>query len=123
MIDWLPAAVTAASPFLLAVFAWITKRGLEQKTYEETALDRRLAQQRDDFNSVIAPLQASVTELRNANARLGERVDDLDNRLDLAEADKRELVYDFRRTLDHFETIYNDPGPRRGARVTELLGR
>ena len=67
-------------------------------------------------------MQETVKRLQTNNDALTKRVDDMDARLDAAEGDKRELVYDFRRTLDHLDREYKDPGPRRGARVNELLG-
>lgn len=114
--------VAALSPFLVAVFTWLTRRGLEARAAEETTLDKRLAQQRDDFKAVVDPLKDSVARLRADNDTLTLRVNDLDARLDEAEGDNRELVFDFRRTLDHLDREYSDPGPRRGARVNELLG-
>lgn len=114
--------VVSISPIFLGVFTWITRRGLEVKAAEETTLDKRLAQQRDDFNAVVNPLKDSIARLREDNNNLTERVNDLDKRLDDAEGDNRDLVYDFKRTLDHLDREYKDPGPRRGARVNELLG-
>ena len=116
------AVVAACSPIILAVFTWLTRRGLETRAAEETTLDKRLEQQRNDFNAVIVPMQETVKRLQTNNDALTKRVDDMDARLDAAEGDKRELVYDFRRTLDHLDREYKDPGPRRGARVNELLG-
>ena len=68
------------------------------------------------------PLKDSVARLRADNDKLTERVNHLDDRLDEAEGDNRELVFDFRRTLDHLDRNYNDPGPQRTTRVNELLG-
>lgn len=116
------AVVAACSPIILGVFTWLTRRGLETRAAEETTLDKRLEQQRNDFNSVIVPMQETVKRLQSNNDALTKRVDDMDVRLDVAEGDKRELVYDFRRTLDHLEREYKDTGPRRGSRVNELLG-
>lgn len=121
-MDTLTTVLAAASPFLLAVFTWLTRRGLEQRAAEETSLDKRLAQQREDFKAVVEPLKSDVVRLRDDNDKLGARVDDLDRRLDEAVSDRNELTYDFRRTLDHLDTKYNDPGPRRSGRVNELLG-
>jgi hypothetical protein len=121
-VETFTAVVVALSPLFLALFTWLTRRGLETRAAEETALDKRLAQQRDDFNAVIEPLKDSITRLREDNDKLTERVNDLDMRLDDAEGLNRELVYDFKRTLDHLDREYNDPGPRRGARVNEVLG-
>lgn len=121
-MDTLTTALAVASPFLLAVFTWLTRRGLEQRAAEENTLDKRLAQQREDFKAVVDPLKDAVVRLQGDNDKLGERVDDLDRRLDEAVSDRNELTYDFRRTLDHLDTKYNDPGPRRSARVNELLG-
>lgn len=114
--------VAALSPFMVAVFTWITRRGLEKRAAEESTLDKRLAQQRDDFKAVVDPLKDSVARLRADNNKLTERVNHLDDRLDEAEGDNRELVFDFRRTLDHLDRNYNDPGPQRTTRVNELLG-
>lgn len=114
--------VAALSPFMVVVFTWITRRGLEKRAAEETTLDKRLAQQRDDFKAVVDPLKDAVTRLRADNDKLTERVNELDNRLDETEVDNRELVFDFRRTLDHLDRNYNDPGPQRTTRVNELLG-
>lgn len=116
------AIVAAGSPVFLGVFTWITRRGLEKSAAEETTLDKRLAQQRDDFNAVVAPLKDSIDRLRADNDKLTQRVNDLDARLDMAEGDNHALVYDFKRTLDHLFTTYNDKGPRRAPRVDELLG-
>lgn len=116
------AAIAALSPIFLGIFTWLARRGLETRAAEENTLDKRLAQQRDDFNAVVEPLKDSIARLREDNDKLTERVNDLDTRLDTAEGDNRELVYDFKRTLDHLDREYNDPGPRRGARVNELLG-
>lgn len=121
-VDIFTAVVAACSPVILGVFTWLTRRGLETRAAEETTLDRRLAQQRNDFTAVVEPLQEAVTRLQTNNDKLTERVNELDDRLDKAEGDNRELVYDFKRTLDHLDREYNDPGPRRGARVNELLG-
>ena len=120
--DIFTAGVAALSPVFLGVFTWLTRRGLEARAAEENTLDRRLAQQRDDFNAVVDPLKDSIARLREDNDKLAVRVNDLDMRLDAAEGDSRELVFDFRRTLDHLAREYDDPGPRRGARVNELLG-
>lgn len=114
--------VGALSPFMVVVFTWITRRGLEKRAAEETTLDKRLAQQRDDFKAVVDPLKDSVARLRADNDKLTERVNELDSRLDETEVDNRELVFDFRRTLDHLDRNYNDPGPQRTTRVNELLG-
>lgn len=116
------AVVGALSPFMVVVFTWITRRGLEKRAAEETTLDKRLAQQRDDFKAVVDPLKDAVIRLRADNDKLTERVNELDNRLDETEVDNRELVFDFRRTLDHLDRNYNDPGPQRTTRVNELLG-
>lgn len=116
------AVVGALSPFMVVVFTWITRRGLEKRAAEETTLDKRLAQQRDDFKAVVDPLKDSVARLRADNDKLTERVNELDSRLDETEVDNRELVFDFRRTLDHLDRNYNDPGPQRTTRVNELLG-
>lgn len=121
-IEIFTAVVAAMSPVFLGVFTWLTRRGLETRAAEENTLDKRLAQQRDDFNAVVEPLKDSIARLREDNDKLAERVNDLDTRLDAAEGDNRELVFDFKRTLDHLAREYNDPGPRRGARVNELLG-
>ena len=121
-VDVFTTLIAALSPFLLALFTWLTRRGLEARAAEEATIDRRLAQQREDFNAVVAPLKDAVVRLREDNDKLAERVKTLDARLDVAEGHTRELVFDFKRTLDHLEREYNDPGPRRGARVNELLG-
>lgn len=121
-VEIFTAVVAALSPIFLGVFTWLTRRGLETRAAEETTLDKRLAQQRDDFNAVVEPLKDSIARLREDNDKLTERVNDLDTRLDDAEGLNRELVYDFKRTLDHLDREYSDPGPRRGARVNEVLG-
>ena len=121
-VDIFTAVVAALSPIFLGIFTWLTRRGLETRAAEETTLDKRLAQQRDDFNAVVEPLKDSIARLREDNDKLTERVNDLDMRLDDAEGLNRELVYDFKRTLDHLDREYSDPGPRRGARVNEILG-
>lgn len=121
-VEIFTAIVAALSPIFLGVFTWLTRRGLETRAAEETTLDKRLAQQRDDFNAVVEPLKDSIARLREDNDKLTERVNDLDTRLDDAEGLNRELVYDFKRTLDHLDREYSDPGPRRGARVNEVLG-
>lgn len=121
-VEIFTAVVAALSPIFLGVFTWLTRRGLETRAAEETTLDKRLAQQRDDFNAVVEPLKDSIARLREDNDKLTERVNDLDVRLDDAEGLNRELVYDFKRTLDHLDREYSDPGPRRGARVNEVLG-
>lgn len=122
LIEVFTAVVAAMSPIFLGVFTWLTRRGLEEQAAQETTLDKRLAQQRDDFNAVVAPLKDSIERLRADNDKLTKRVNDLDARLDVAEGDNHALVYDFKRTLDHMLRVYNDPGPRRAARVNELLG-
>lgn len=116
------AVVGALSPFMVVVFTWITRRGLEKRAAEETTLDKRLAQQRDDFKAVVDPLKDAVIRLRADNDKLTDRVNELDSRLDETEVDNRELVFDFRRTLDHLDRKYSDPGPQRTTRVNELLG-
>lgn len=121
-VEIFTAVVAAGSPVFLGVFTWITRRGLERSAAEETTLDKRLAQQRDDFNAVVSPLKDSIDRLREDNDKLTERVNDLDARLDVAEGDNHALVYDFKRTLDHLFNKYNDQGPRRAPRVDELLG-
>lgn len=121
-VDIFTAVVAALSPIFLGIFTWLTRRGLETRAAEENTLDKRLAQQRDDFNAVVEPLKDSIAHLREDNDKLTERVNDLDMRLDDAEGLNRELVYDFKRTLDHLDREYSDPGPRRGARVNEVLG-
>lgn len=121
-VEIFTAVVASVSPLLLALFTWATRRGLERQAAEESTLDRRLAQQRDDFSAVIDPLKDAVLRLREDNDKLTVRVNDLDARLGAAEEVNRELVYDFKRTLDHLAREYNDPGPRRGARVDKLLG-
>lgn len=121
-VEIFTAIVAAGSPVFLGVFTWITRRGLEKSAAEETTLDKRLAQQRDDFNAVVAPLKDSIDRLREDNDKLTNRVNELDARLDVAEGDNHALVYDFKRTLDHIFARYNDPGPRRAPRVDELLG-
>ena len=121
-VEVFTAIVAAGSPVFLGIFTWITRRGLEKSAAEETTLDKRLAQQRDDFNAVVAPLKDSIDRLRADNDKLTERVNDLDARLDVAEGDNHALVYDFKRTLDHLFNKYNDHGPRRAPRVDELLG-
>ena len=121
-IEIFTAVVAALSPVFLGVFTWLTRRGLEERAAEENTLDKRLAQQRDDFNSVVEPLKESINRLREDNDKLAERVNDLDKRLDAAEEDRIALVYDFKKTLDHFQRVHSDPGPRRAPRVDELLG-
>lgn len=121
-LDIFTVVVSATSPLLVAAFTWITRRGIEARAAEETTLDKRLAQQRDDFKAVVDPLRDSIARLREDNDNLTMRVNDLDARLDDAEGDNMALVYDFKRTLDHLDREYSDPGPRRGARVNELLG-
>lgn len=116
MDAYLPAVLAALAPFLVAFFTWLTRKGLDQRAAEDNTLETRLGQQRADFMAIVDPL-------REGNTRLTARVDDLERRLDASEADNRELVYDFRRTIDHMTDKYNDPGPRRGARVNELIGR
>lgn len=121
-VEIFAAVVAAVSPIFLGVFTWLTRRGLEARSAEETTLDKRLAQQRDDFNSVVEPLKDSIARLREDNDKLAGRVNDLDARLDRAEGDNRELVFYFQRTLDYLFDKYSDKGPRRTARVNELLG-
>ena len=121
-IEIFTAVVAAMSPIFLGVFTWLTRRGLEEQAAQETTLDKRLAQQRDDFNAVVAPLKDSIDRLRADNDKLTERVNELDARLDVAEENNHALVYDFKRTLDHLFNMYNDKGPRRAPRVDELLG-
>ena len=121
-IEIFTAVVTALSPIFLGVFTWLTRRGLEERMAEETTLDRRLAQQRDDFNAVVDPLKEAVNRLREDNDKLAEHVNELDERLDAAEEDRTALVYDFKKTLDHFQRVHSDPGPRRAPRVDKLLG-
>ena len=58
------AVVAACSPIILGVFTWLTRRGLETRAAEETTLDKRLEQQRNDFNSVIVPMQETVKRLQ-----------------------------------------------------------
>lgn len=121
-IEIFTAVVAAISPLFLGVFTWLTRRGLEERAAEETTLDKRLSQQRDDFTAVVEPLKDAIERLREDNDKLAEHVNDLDVRLDAAEGDRTALVYDFKKTLDHMQRIHGDPGPQRATRVDELLG-
>lgn len=114
--------LAACSPFLLALFTWITRRGLENRQAEESRVDKQLTQQRDDFIAITEQLNRAVERLEADNTRLAERVDSLDQRLDAAESDNQALVFDFRRTIDHLDRHYQDPGPSRTQRVNEILG-
>lgn len=114
--------LAACSPFLLALFTWLTRRGLERRKAEESLLDKQLTQQRDDFTAITEQLNKAVERLEADNTKLSARVDSLDTRLDAAESDNQALVFDFRRTIDHLDRHYQDPGPARTRRVNEILG-
>lgn len=114
--------VAAISPLLLGLFTWLTRRGLEKRKAEESRVDRQLTQQRDDFTAITESLNKAIARLETDNVKLATRVDHLDERLDAAESDNQALVFDFRRTIDHLDRNYQDPGPARTQRVNEILG-
>lgn len=99
----LTTGVAAATPFMLALFTWLTTRRINSR-----------AADRADFDSLIGPLQATVDTLYN-------RVSVLEQRVGRAESDTRTLARGFRDTLAYLETHYQDPGPELPERVRELL--
>lgn len=110
-MEWI---VTASMPLVLAVFAWLTRRRIDNNTAEDSRLEVRLSQQRADFDSLIKPLQATV-------ASLYKRVEALENRAAKAEGDTRTLAQGLRDTLEYMEDRYQDPGPELSPRVRDLL--
>lgn len=104
------------TPVLLAVFAWITGRRINNRTSEDSRLETRLSQQRADFDSLIKPLQATVTDLY---ARVGK----LEDRATRAESNTRTLAQGLRDTLEYLDDHYQDKGPDLPAKVHELLER
>lgn len=114
MIDSFVPVVTASSPFLLGVFAWLTGKRINNRKSEDERLQVRLTQQREDFNTLLEPLQTTVRSLY-------ERVEVLENRANLAEGNTRTLPAGLRDTLEYLEDRYQDPGPHLSLRVRELL--
>lgn len=99
----LTTAVATATPFMLALFTWLTTRRINSR-----------AADRADFDSLIGPLQNTVDVLYN-------RVGVLEKRVGRAESDTRTLARGFRDTLGYLETRYQDPGPELSERVRDLL--
>ena len=106
--------VTAASPFMLAVFAWLTKRRIDNRAAEDSRINARLENQRADFQAVIGPLQAGYETLQT-------RVTGLEKRVARSEADVHILTGAVRDTLEYLDTRYQDPGPVLPDRVNHLI--
>ena len=112
--EWLASGVTLASPFLLAVFAWLTKRRIDNRAADDTSLEMRLNAQRADFQAVVGPLQEGYKSLQ-------ERVQALEDRVTRAEGDAHVLTVAFRDTLEYMSDRYDDPGPVLPERVNRLI--
>lgn len=99
----LTTGVAAATPFMLALFTWLTTRRINSR-----------AADRADFDSLIGPLQNTLDVLYN-------RVSVLEQRVGRAESDTRTLAQALRDALKYLETHYNDPGPDLPERARNLL--
>lgn len=118
------ATISAAlSPFMVAVFTWITRRGLDRRTAEAqeragelAEYENRLTQQREDFKALVDPLQDTLAALR-------ERVDQLETQVRTANRLNSRLVSDMERVLKHLADNYQDKGPELSHETAELLER
>lgn len=119
--EYLPEIITALAPLLIALFTWITRRGLDRKAAEAKDQADRLAQQREDFTAIVGPLQSSVETLQKQNMAMRERMDAMEDKADKAERNTRAVARALRGTLDYFHNKYGDTGPDLDRRVIELL--
>lgn len=113
--------LTAASPFLVVLFTWMTRRGLDRRAAEAKEENDRLAQQRADFEALIGPLQSAAERLEKANEALRTRVEHLEETADQSAAQTRLVVRTLRNVLRYFHETYNDHGPDVDRRVVDLL--
>lgn len=115
--------VAAVSPFMVALFTWVTRRGLERRAAEaqERAEERaefelRLTQQREDFQALLSPLQDTVRSLR-------ERVAVLEAQAGEADRNVKRLVRGLEQVLEYLREKYQDDGPELSPQVGALLWR
>ena len=113
--------LTAASPFLVTLFTWMTRRGLDRRAAEAKEENDRLAQQRADFEALIGPLQDTVARVEKANAALRERLDIVEEAEERSSAQTRLVARTLRDVLRYFQATYNDHGPELDRRVEDLL--
>lgn len=123
MIDWAALAplIGGATPFLVAIFAWATNRGLnarkmaaDERAAAEKAYQEKLASQREDFRVLIDPLQTMVD-------RLQEQQDDLREEVRESNILNRQLLRDLDRVLAYFRLTYKDEGPSLSLSVQAAL--
>ena len=113
--------LTAASPLLVVLFTWLTRRGLDRRAAEAKEENDRLAQQRADFEALIGPLQAAAERVEKANEALRARVEHLEDAEEKSAAQTRLVVRTLRNVLSYFHDTYNDHGPDVDRRVADLL--
>lgn len=120
-VDTYVVLLTAASPLLVVLFTWLTRRGLDRRAAEAKEENDRLAQQRADFEALIGPLQDTVDRVEKANAALRDRVEHLEDAEEKSSAQTRLVARTLRDVLRYFQTTYNDHGPELDRRVEDLL--
>ena len=120
-MEILPVLVTAASPVLVVLFTWLTKRGMERKAAETKEQVDILTAQRETFTAIITPLQEGLAALREENANLMERVNHLEKDTRASERRISLLIAALEASLVHMQARYGDPGPELDPRVKQML--
>lgn len=85
MVEALPYAL----PFVVGILTLAVTKGSNRQA-EVTA---RLTSQREDFEAIVKPLRDELTEYRELYRGLKGQVDELEDRLDIVESDRRLLVH------------------------------
>lgn len=120
-MEILPVLVTAASPVLVVLFTWLTRRGLDRKAAETKEQVDLLTAQRETFDAIITPLQDGLAALRKENASLMERVNHLEKDTRASEHRISLLITALEASIAHLQARYGDPGPELDPRVKKML--
>lgn len=86
--DTIVTALPYALPFVVGILTLVVTKGSNRQA-EVTA---RLTNQRADFEAIVKPLRDELGEYRTLYSNLKVKVDDLEDRLDVVEHDRRLLV-------------------------------
>lgn len=84
-------------PFVIGILGLLATRAVNR----QAAITAQLENQREDFKTVLEPIQAELSTYRESYTELKNKVDHLEDRLDLEIADKRILVRTVGDQQDH----------------------
>lgn len=106
-----------ALPFVVGMLTLMVTKG----TNRQAEVTARLTSQRADFEAIVDPLRSELGEYRELYRGLKEKVDGLEDRLDVVERDRRLLLDAVVTLKDHVDLHLPDLPVVLPSRVIALL--